>query len=115
VTAVNINAIPKRYFPFSSIDDTIPPLKKLLKKSNTQVKPSGYFNENIADSFYNERLELGGVFTLRTPAPIMRWHPAKQGTTAKFHGCLSKIYPELNKINDKGLDTLIKNMRNREE
>ena len=83
MTAVNINVTPKRYFPFSSIDDTVHPPEEILK-SNTQVKFSGYFSENIADSFYNGRLELGRTFTFRTPTPIMRWHPAKQGTTAKF-------------------------------
>jgi len=109
--AVSINLAPKRFFPFFSIDDTIRP----LGKSNAQVKVSGYFNGDVADSFYNERLELGGVFTVRAPAPIMRWHPAKQGTTAKFRGHLSKIYPELDKIDDNDLDMLIRNMRSREE
>jgi len=114
LTVVNANVVPKRYFPFVSVDDTVQSLKKPLK-SNAQVILGGVFNENIADSFYNERLELGERFTFRIPAPFMKWHPAKQGTVAKFHGCLNRIYPELGKISDKDLDTLIRNMRNKEE
>jgi hypothetical protein len=90
-------------------------LEKLLGKSNTQAEVSGYFNEDIADSFYNERLEVAGVFTVRAPAPMMRWHPAKHGTAAKFRGHLNEIYPELGKIDDRNLDTLIRHMRRREE
>jgi hypothetical protein len=112
--ATNMNAAPKRYFLFSSSDDTLTPSEKVLKKSNTQIKVSGYFSENIADSFFNEKLELGGVFSVRTPDPIMGWHPAKPGTAAKFHGCLSRTFPELDKISDEELDTLVKSMRDKE-
>lgn len=114
LAAVNVNIVPKRYFPFTSADDTVQSLKKPLK-SNTQVISGGIFDENIADSFYNEKLELSERFTLRIPTPVARWHPAKQGTVAKFHGCLNRIYPELEKVSDKDLDALIRNMRNKGE
>jgi hypothetical protein len=114
MSAVSTSLAPKRFFPFSSTDDTLP-LEKFAGKSNMQAKVSGYFNEDIADSFYNDRLEVAGVFALRAPAPIMRWHPAKQGTAARFRGHLGQIFPELDKISDKDLDMLIKHMRSREE
>lgn len=114
MSGTNIHVTPKRYFPFSSIDDTLP-LAEKRKELTTQVKLSGHFNENIADSFYNETLELGEVFSVRIPAPILRWHSAKQGTTSKFNGHLNKIFPELEKISDKALDKLVKDIRNREE
>jgi len=113
MTTINIRAIPKKYFPFSY--DTIPLSEGLPRTLTTRIRPSGNFDENITDSFYNETLELGDVFSLRMPAPILRWHPARKDTTARFQGHLSKIFPELQKISDKALDTLIKDMRNREE
>jgi hypothetical protein len=113
--AVSISLAPKRVFPFSSTDDTILPLEKFVGKLNSQAEVSGYFNEDIADSFFNDRLEVAGVFTVRAPAPITRWHPAKQGTAARFRGHLGEIFPELDKIDDKDLDMLIKHMRSREE
>jgi hypothetical protein len=115
MSGLNIYVTPKKYFPFSSTDYTLPPPTEKHKESTTQVKPSGHFDEDITDSFYNETLELGEVFSVRIPAPILRWHPAKQGTTSKFNCHLDKIFPELEKISDKTLDRLIKDMRNREE
>jgi len=115
MTTINIRTAPKRYFPFSSKDDTMPLPERLSKIATTRMKPSGHFNENIADSFYNDVVELGAVFSIRMPAPILRWCPAKADTVSKFQGRLSKIFPELEKMNDKALDRLIKDMRNREE
>lgn len=115
MSAVSISLTPKRFLPFSSTDESKLPSQKLPGESNAQAKVSGYFNEDVADSFYNDRLEVGGVFTVRAPAPIMKWHPAKQGTAARFCGHLSEIYPELDKIDDKDLDMLIRHIRSREE
>jgi hypothetical protein len=115
LSAVSISLAPKRFLPFSSTDDNKLPLEKPLGESNAKAKVSGYFNEDVADSFFNDRLEVGGVFTVRAPAPIMKWHPAKQGTAARFCGHLSEIYPELDRIDDKDLDMLIRHMRSREE
>jgi len=115
MATINIPASPKRYFIFSSRDDTMPLSEKLPGVLTAQINPRGYFSENIADSFYNERLELGEVFYFKMPAPMLRWHQAKKGTASKFQGCLSKIFPELEKISDKALDRLINDMRSREE
>jgi hypothetical protein len=111
MATINLYTTPKGYFPFCSRDNTLPPEKVLT----TQIKPSRYFGDNIADSFYNETLKLGETFSIRIPTPILRWHPAKKGTTSRFHDCLSKIFPELENINDKALDKLIKDIRDREK
>jgi len=113
MTTINIRVAPKNYFPFSY--DTMPLSERLPRMLTTRIRPSGYFDENITDSFYNETLELGDVFSVRMPSPILRWHSAKKATTTKFQGHLSKIFPELQKLSDKDLDALIKDMRNREE
>jgi hypothetical protein len=35
--------------------------------------------------------------------PIKSWHPASKGTTERFSGCLSEIFPELKNLSDKEL------------
>ena len=111
IKTLNTLSFPKRYFPFSSEDSSHFPEIPLT----AQVRLSGCFSENIVDLVYSKELELGEIFSVRTPAPLLRWHPAKQGTTSEFQGHLSKIFPELEKIDDKDLDELIGEMRNRGE
>jgi len=114
MTTVNIRASPKRYFPFLSGDESIP-LSQVLKVLTTQIKPSGVFSENIADSFYNVTPESSMVFSVKMPTPILRWHPARKGTASKFRCRLDKIFPELEKVSDRALDRSIEEMRGREE
>jgi len=111
MTTINTRAAPKEYFPFSF--DTVPLPQKL--PPTTRIRPSGHFYENIGDFFYNEKLEMGGVFSLTMPAPTLRWHPAKKDTAAKFRGHLGRVFPELGRISEKALDALIKDARDREE
>ena len=115
MATVNVSTSPKRYFPFYSGDDTMPLLKKLCKVLTTHVRPSGYFGENITDSFYNKTVGSGETVIIGMPAPvpILEWHLAMKGTTSKFRGHLSKIFPELEKVSDKTLDELINDMRDK--
>ena len=113
MATINFYVAPKRYLR-ARADDTMPLPDKLLRVLTTHVEPSGRFGENIADSFYNKTPELGEIFSVGMPAPILRGHSARKGTASKFRGRLSKIFPELEKVSDKALDRVIKDMRDRE-
>lgn len=111
----NITALPRTYLPFRSRDSTLVPRHEVSKAWTTQIEGTIVHVESVVDSFHNDRLEESRIFSIRPPVPISRWHPALKGTTAKFLGRLSKIFPEFDKIDDGTLDRLIKEIRDREE
>jgi len=51
---------------------------------------------------------------LKVPEPVKPWHRAIRGTTDKFRGCLTEIFPELKDLTDKELKEIEK-MRDRSE
>jgi hypothetical protein len=39
--------------------------------------------------------------TINVPKPMKAWHRASKGTTDKFEGCLTKVFPELIDLSEK--------------
>jgi hypothetical protein len=46
--------------------------------------------------------------TINMPKPMKAWHRASKGTTERFEGCLTKLFPELTDLSEKDLKEIEK-------
>lgn len=82
-------------------------LNKAGNINNPSLKPSPFANDSFLRLDFLNPLSTAqaGVYerTIKLPRPIRPWHPASKGTTDKFEGCLTEIFPELKSLSEKEL------------
>lgn len=75
--------------------------------NNPLLKSSPFNNDFYSRvEFVNPvSIVLAGLYerTIRLPEPIKAWHRASKGTTDKFEGCLTELFPELKNLSEKEL------------
>lgn len=96
-----------------SLNSEVHPCMKRLDKLGTVNNPLPPSKRARFDNAFYSRVDFvnplcsaqAGLYekTIGLPEPIMSWHRASKGTSDKFAGCLTEIFPELKNLSEKEL------------
>lgn len=80
--------------------------------NSPQIKSAPFTNDYLPRLEFLNPLSVtqAGVYekNIKLPEPIRTWHRASKGTTDKFKGCLTEIFPELKDLSEKELKEIEK-------
>jgi len=80
--------------------------------NNPRIHPSPFSNDFLPRLEFVNPLSTvqAGKYEriVKLPEPIRPWHRASKGTTDKFRGCLTEIFPELKDLSEKELKDIEK-------
>ncbi len=91
-----------------------------LERKIAYQDPSGNYSKKDQPSLTNNYFSRIGFLTLsltqagrydqtiNISKPLKAWHRASKGTTDRFEGCLTKIFPELVDLSEKDLKEIDK-------